>query len=649
MSAIWGIVSKENNVIQKKAEDMYDVMQAFHIDRYDRILKGQVYFACGHQYFTKESLGDISPYYDEEKKIWYTGDCYLYNRCEVVKLIAQREGKKTLQEYESMGDAFLSYRLYLHFGENFVSYLRGSFAMAIYDEKNMELFLYTDQLSRRYLAYYYDDDGICFASVYQPILSYLGKEKTALQDEWIMAAYTDCSADTLKFPDKTVWKNVFQTEPGKYVKINLKTQKRESITYWNPLETIREQKHKDDMLYKESFLKVFKDTVAQMLRGKDKTGIMLSGGLDSSAVAAMTAPILHQRGENLYSYTAIPLKDYPCRNDKYFAENEKEMIYLQKKMYPNIIPKFVDANGKNCFTRMEDYAQFFMEPVKPVLNMINVEEMFSSAAKDNCSILLSGQNGNATISYGNLLTYIHQKNVKGHFLQAYREVKAFGKRRKIGRKRILSVYFKTLSEQKTGGEKFGNDCLLRQEDIKKYHLDSLEKNIRKNRGYGLLDNKKQQKNFCFMPLLYSHMGFYDTYNSLKYGVLPLDPTLTKEMIELCFSMPIDCYVKGGKERRAVRDYMKGMVPEEILENHTMRGIQAADFAYRVNHDWDKIKDQVYDILNEPLLNQYLSVEKRNALIEEVEKKEYSMDKNLVARVAVISSLGYFLRTALKKA
>lgn len=50
-----------------------------------------------------------------------------------------------------------------------------------------------------------------------------------------------------------------------------------------------------------------------------------------------------------------------------------------------------------------------------------------------------------------------------------------------------------------------------------------------------------------MPLVYQHMGFYDTYNSLRYGILSVDPTLTKEMVELCLGMPIDCFVRNGKK------------------------------------------------------------------------------------------------------
>ena len=108
-------------------------------------------------------------------------------------------------------------------------------------------------------------------------------------------------------------------------------------------------------------------------------------------------------------------------------------------------------------------------------------------------------------------------------------------------------------------------------------------------------------------------------------------------------MPIDCFVKNGKERRVVRDYFKGYIPNEILDNHTARGSQGADFNFRVNRDWDKIKNQVLEILNEPLLLEYLDKKKIDDLIHTISQNEYNLDKTMVAEATVIGALGYFLR------
>lgn len=642
MAAIWGVISRERQLSEKAVCRMQDSMQEFKIDRYDSLLREKVYFACGHQYFTKEAEHDISPYYDEATHTYFAADCYLYNRSELIQALVTGRTEDAAEEMERCGDAMLAYRAYRKWGEGFVERIRGSFAFVIYEQMTGQVLLYADHLAQRYLAYYSDEEEICFATVYQPLLAFLGKRKTALSREWIAAAYTDCTADTFKLPGRTVYEKIYHVEPGQYVRIGLASGRVEKCTYWNPLRDAPKLPRMKDEEYKQYFLSVFDSAVKSLLRARGEIGIMLSGGLDSSSVAALAARNLAKEKKFLYSYTAVPADGYEYHNSKFYIENEKELVLAQQKLHPNLIPHFVNAQESNCFSRLQHYAECYREPVKPALNMINVEGMTRAAAEDGCSILLSGQNGNATISYGSILSYLYQKGMSGHWIAAYKEAKAFCRRRGVAGKKLLQVFLQNWKEEKFEKVSFGSDCLVKEEDIRRFRLLRLEKKIRAERGTGGLDSRRRRRGFCFMPLVFQHMGFYGTYNSLRYGVLSLDPTLTKEMIELCVELPIDCNVRGGKERRMVRDYMKGYVPESILENHTGRGVQGADYAYRVNRDWDKMKDGVYDILTGQALGEYLDRDKLHALVEEAKANEYHMDKNLVARLAVISSLGYFV-------
>lgn len=145
-----------------------------------------------------------------------------------------------------------------------------------------------------------------------------------------------------------------------------------------------------------------------------------------------------------------------------------------------------------------------------------------------------------------------------------------------------------------------------------------------------------------MPLVYQHMGFFDTYDSLRYGILPVDPTLTKEIVELCLNLPLECFVSNGKERRLIRDYMKGYVSDKILDNFSARGIQAADYSFRVKRDWQKIKDKVLWLIGNPQLREYLDWEKLENLLQRLSEDENCTDEVMVAEAAVISSLSAFL-------
>lgn len=642
MSAIWGVIDKKKEVSQETVDKLKESMREFKLDRYDYKALENVCFACGHQYITKDAKKDVSPYYDEADKVWFTADCYLYNRKELIDCLINSEKAFMREALEQSGDAWLAYLAYKCYGETFVERLNGSFAVVIYRMRDNKLLMYADHLARRYLAYYNDGQTVCFASVYQPILALIGN-RISLCDEWLCAAYTDCSADTVKLRRLTVYDKVFQVEPGHYVKLDMATDEVENICYFNPVLNRKKLPKMSDNEYKELFIKTFSRTIESMLRSEAETGIMLSGGLDSSAVAAFAAIVLDKYNKKLFSYTAVPAEGFDYENSRFCIENEKDMVLEHGKMYTNIVSRFISSDEVNCFTRLEDYVQLYKEPVKPALNMPNIEGMFQAAAEDGCRILLSGQNGNATISYGNILTLIYQNCLHGRLCSVYREAKAFCRFRGVSKKKLLSVFFNAVKEKHFERFSFGDDCFLKASYIKKYKLTGIAKRIQKERGNGFLDSQKQHLNFCFMPQVFQHMGFYDTYAGLKYGILSLDPTLTTDVIELCMSMPMECFVKNGKERRAVRDYMKGYVPDRILDNHVGRGVQAADFAYRVNRDWNKIREEVFEIIKEQKLLKYFDKEKLQQLLDEAENKEYSMDKDIVARLAVISSLGYFLK------
>lgn len=642
MSAIWGVIDGECHITDDIVCRMQDSMKEFKIDSYQKVIRGSVYFACGNQFFTPESVQDDIPIYDDKSGVFFTADCVLSNREELKEELAAAFGREDLS---ASGDGQLSYKAYTLWGERFVQNLRGSFAFAIYDTRKKELLLYADHFARRYLAYSVSHRQISFASVYQPILSILDRNRRSLNREWIACAYSDCTADTVKLHGATVYDNICQVEPGQYIKIHMADNRVEKVAYWNPLKDNKKRKLRTDEEYRALFLSTFRKAVDGFLHTSGEVGIMLSGGLDSSSVAAAAASKLGAEGRKLYSYTAVPADGYCYTNSLLRIENEKIYVSAQQERYPNIVPRFVNSNTVNCFTYMDAHVRCYLQPVKSILNLVNIHGMMQKAAEDGCRIMLSGQNGNATISYGAILTYVYQKLLRFRLREAYREIAAFCKMRHVSRKKFLKVFVTAFVEKRIKPYHLGDDCFLKQSDIERYRIEKRERETAETRGDGYMDSLKQRRNFGFMPLVYQHMGFYDTYNSLRYGILSVDPTLTKEMVELCLDMPIDCFVRNGKERRAIRDYMKGYVPDMILDNHAGRGVQGADFAFRVNRDWDSIRGEVMRLLQNPELLEYMDNARLQKLLDEIEANAYHFDKTTVAKAAVVSSLSSFLEIA----
>ena len=60
----------------------------------------------------------------------------------------------------------------------------------------------------------------------------------------------------------------------------------------------------------EAFTERFDRVVADHLRSLSPVGMLMSGGLDSTSVAATAAPLLARRGERLAAFTAAPRDGY---------------------------------------------------------------------------------------------------------------------------------------------------------------------------------------------------------------------------------------------------------------------------------------------------------------------------------------------------
>lgn len=644
MSAIWGYISKAKSIDNSIISGMNASMSEYKLDRIEQISQNSVFFVCGHQYITNQAVTDVSPIYDSSRNLYFTADCFLYNRDAIISTLTKHPNFSRLIQSNSLnicGDAQLAFYAFQLLGYSFVNILRGSFSIAIYDEIGKNLHLYTDHLSKRYLTYYVGDNYVCFATTYKPIKFCLGNQ-LELNRQFIINSYRDMGPMNFAEAGYTVYRNVFHVDNATHVTICLDTQKIKKEIYWNPIRSVKKLRNKSDNEYKDIFLKTYESIIQAQLRARKQTGIMLSGGLDSASIVAYAAPYLNKEGKKLYSYTSVPTSQYSSTGDTTIIENETSLIKEQCKWHANLCPRYITSDSVNCMTNMEQFQREYDIPVKPSINNVNIDMMGKAASEDDCSILLSGANGNSSVSYGNIGSYLSLSLQQGHLRQLLHEVKVLCYHNNLSLNKFFRNWIKVIlhyiliSPEKT-------TCFLYAKDIKKYNLSNIAKKSKKKYGDREFTTLRQKYNFMYMPMLYIQKGFYYTCQGLLHGYLQLDPTLTVEMIELCISLPDECFVHNGVERRLIRDYMKDLIPPSILDVRKGVGIQAADFAYRVNRDWDNVKESVFDILNEPLLREYLDEKKLFELLEEIQEHEYALDKPLVLYVTLIGSLGYFLR------
>ena len=642
MAAISGIIclKKSDCISEDQINITEKISRSFKTDRYEKFVNGSIFLACAHQFFTHESVNDISPIYNEKTGLYMTGDIFLFNREELIKKLCSANANNS-SEFSGIGDVMLVYKLFCKFGTSSFSMLKGCYSFAIYDYSTYSLYLVTDRLGQRHLAYTVLNNKIYFSTALHIISAWLGKDKR-IDEEWMSAAFLDFSPETERLPGKCFLENVYRVEPGTYLTINTQNTATIKTKYWDPIHNIKTlDKKYTEADYKKLFRETFEHAVKSCLRARKNYGIMLSGGLDSSSIVSVAAKELAKKSEKIFSYTQIPMDEYKCNSSPYIIENETEEVLHNKELYPNIECKFITFNGKTCISELDKISKIYLQPVKPILNMPYILAMSKAAQEDQCSILFNGQGGNATISYGNIYTYIYHKLKHLHIIKAYKGIKDYCSLYNASMNRVLRLFFRLLRERKKN-IKHPDYGYLKDFLIRKYNLKLIDKKIAVERGNGLIDSQQRRYNFIYMPLTFQHFGYYDTCRSLFYGFLPLDPTLSSDIIELCLAMPIDCFFHNGKERRAVRDYMSGIVSDSILNNLKKRGRQGADYVYRFNKFIDSEYALLVKYLNNPLLYHYLDKEKIQKLIEIIKENKYNLDSKTIVYACVSSSLSHFL-------
>ena len=233
-------------------------------------------------------------------------------------------------ESKSKSDCEVIPLLYMKYGfDKMIRLLIGEFACTIIDidhKKNkLDLYLGRDQLGVRPLFIGEDEEGFCFSSVLKGIVT---RESCLIKS------------------------GVRQFPPGKYMKKSFYLEEREIkctesefVPYYSfDYDTIK-IKHFEEALkeVREGFI----EAVRCRLESDVPLGCLLSGGLDSSLVAAIAAMILKKEGKTLKTFSI----GMPGSTDEYYAKivakfigSDHTHIELTEKQFLDAVPDVIFAS-----------------------------------------------------------------------------------------------------------------------------------------------------------------------------------------------------------------------------------------------------------------------------------------------------------------
>lgn len=585
MSALYGYANLNGDPAEIDAlRDMEAGFFSFPWRAHERDVCGPV----GLGYYDQETgfrgTREKQPIFALEGRFSLVVDGILDNRKELMAALGLQDSLDS-----PLGDCLLVLEAYRKWDVACASHLLGDFALAIWDESRKRLYLARDHTGKRTLYYKVNGDQLSFSTLQKP-LSLMGPQPDgpALSEEWLA---TFLGIPTIRHAldgRQTIYEGVYSLLPGHY--LTAEHGRVSEVMYWNP-DAIKPVRLPTREAYHDAFREIFLEAVRCRIDTADPVGIMLSGGLDSSAVGCAAAGMLAEKGRDLKAYTAVPMAGYRHWLSDRRVADERAYVLEMADRYPNILPQFIASEGTDSLRVMPDVLEILEGPYKYIENSYWLTEITQQAAADGCKVLLDGQFGNATISYGNINQHLYELIWSMRLPELLSEAEAYCRNTGIRRKKFIKYYGHRLYRQVKGfgGGNHGNP-IIAKDVLARY---GIQEKLRAS-GYSTKPLKRLQRSrqLAVHPSILNHLAAGEVNFGLKYGLISRDPTRDKRVIEFCMGLPPELMVHEGVERRLVKDALKDMIPASILSNHYTRGLQGGDWLQRLETGWADILEEV---------------------------------------------------------
>ena len=607
MSAIWGAINIAGGQIpQEYVELFHKAYEECVIDSWNYVLEENVLMGCELQCFTPQSAREQLPVKDEEKQSFFTADVYIDNREKVLQdPIFAGEDK------EQITDSSILLRLIQTHGIDYIKEIHGSYTFVYYDKKNNKAYITADHMCNRCLYYAFEKDILFFSTLIEPIaLINKGKfhpDQNTFQDFLgieDLRVYLDYEA--------TIFAEIKHVVAAEILSFDQDGMHRH--TYWDPLKGLRIQKGKTDETYQKELHELFGKAVRQSLRTDGEVGIFLSGGLDSTSVACMAAPMLKEKGKDLYGYTMVPMKEYTDDTGDRVNVNEHDLVHETAMFLGNVKEHYETLDEINCWDCLKPQLDLLEGPFKSLQNVAMLKALAVKAYRDGCRIILNGQLGNDTISYGEQNWYIYELFATLRWRELWRELHRHSAFYRYKPKKMIRQIFHMMFRKHEKGDynHFLETTWVKEYSKKQYDKTLIDENIK---------TRKEYMPFIMDRMRFRQIGDNETRLSLASGVLSKDPTRDIAFFEWCLSLPTEQFNKSCTNRRLVYAYMAPYLPKAILDQRLPKGRQSADTYFRLKQR----KMEIYNVLKETFQREHPYL-RNDRILESLESHKAIFEK-----------------------
>jgi asparagine synthase (glutamine-hydrolysing) len=248
----------------------------------DQWIRGPVGLGCRLLRVTPESLTETQPAVGPSGTA-LVFDGRLDNRDDLLADLKDCPGVTSLAP-----DPVLVLAAYARFGDQFVEYLAGDFAMGLFDPSRHRLLLARDAIGVRPLYYTRVHETFLFASEIKALLAHPAVSASPNDDMLACFLLNSTPRDT----SMTCFKDIVSLLPAHCAIVT--PEHISARRYWDF--SVKEQRYDSFPDYAQAFRHHFTQAVRRRLRSAHPIAVSVSGGLDSSSIFCVAETVRRTRG-----------------------------------------------------------------------------------------------------------------------------------------------------------------------------------------------------------------------------------------------------------------------------------------------------------------------------------------------------------------
>jgi asparagine synthase (glutamine-hydrolysing) len=581
MCGIAGIISSDQRKITRdRLQRMTDAVAHRGPDGEGIWINGTGNAGFGHRRLSviDLSMAAAQPmHYLDRYSIVYNGE--IYNHPELREILG-RKGYlfRTRSDTEVILAAFDCFR------EECLGYFDGMFAFAIWDETKQSLFAARDRFGEKPFYYSLDEVQLNFASEKKALWAggLSKKINQPLLLNYLVLGHTQTAADTTI----TFHEDIYSLPPAHYLLFDLPGFQFQLTSYWDCDKEKQNPLPESDAM--ERLKELFFISVKRRLRSDVPLGTSLSGGLDSSSIAA----VISGEGERPPTFSAV----FPG-----FEKDESAYIRILTQRF-NLGNYPVSPNAEDLIQDFESLCYHQEEPFSSA-SIYAQFKIFEQARKQDVKVLLDGQGADEIFAgYAKYIPWYLQEILRKQPWKLFSEKKAL-KRNHLsfnwGWKNYLAAWFPAQTAyqlEKRESRKIVRDPYI-TDDYKQLYFD--RQSIFKPLVFKL--NDLLYFNTCGPGL--EELLRYADRNSMSQGRELRLPFLYHELVEFIFSLPSTFKIRDGWTKWLLRKTMSDHLPPEITWRRDKIGFEPPQKNWMENQGFkDLLQEARKTLVEKNILN-----------------------------------------------